>query len=259
MQITRTKKALIVVIAFVLIGIFATVAAVSLPVGGSSLPSMDDTVAGSGSGAGTLSTAVSASTSAPLEDGTVATKLSASDATAQGYTIIDGTEGKDFSTVRSNPSGKYILMGDITVTEPSDVEFSGELRGNGYTITISFGSNDATYVAKDIPWGGLFGKTTSTANIYDLIVTVSEFNFRTTSGGTRTVGVLIGQAGGGSVSNVCVNLNYAGTGVESYFADPEAHSEGTIYLNFGVIAGYAVNINISNVTINNNNGLTTYT
>ena len=259
MQITRTKKALIVVIAFVLIGIFATVAAVSLPVGGSSLPSMDDTMAGSGSGAGALSTAVSASTSAPLEDGTVATKLSASDATAQGYTIIDGTEGKDFSTVRSNPSGKYILMGDITVTEPSDVEFSGELRGNGYTITISFGSNDATYVAKDVPWGGLFGKTTSTANIYDLIVTVSEFNFRTTSGGTRTVGVLIGQAGGGSVSNVCVNLNYAGTGVESYFADPEAHSEGTIYLNFGVIAGYAVNINISNVTINNNNGLTTYT
>lgn len=216
-------------------------------------PSMDNTVADSDSAAEGLSS-VSVSETAPAKDGMVENKLSDEEAKTQGYTLIGGENGEDFEYVRSNPTGKYILISDITINEPSQATFSGTLNGNGYAVEIDFGEEER----QNSPWGGLFGSM-SGGSISNLTVNVTRFNYRTQSGSTRNIGVLFGTVSGGTISNVSVNLNYDGTGVDSYFADPVAHSEGTIYLNFGVIAGYASNTNLNNVTINNNKGLTTYT
>ena len=127
MQITRTKKALVAVIALVLVGIFVAVAAVYLPSAENSSAFKDNTVADSGSGADAVST-VSASSTAPSEDGTV----------PDGYQP-SGTSISDISAARGDLDGEFYLTDNITIDslDTSGNTFSGTLDGNGKTITIN--------------------------------------------------------------------------------------------------------------------------
>lgn len=265
MQITRTKKVLIVVIAFVLIGIFATVAAVSLPVGGSSLPSMDDTVAGSGSGAGALSTAVSASTTAPLEDGTVAADYTP-DPNATKITTVE-----EFNSYRNNDNVSedtniYLdpasFPHGITLDYLTDHGiFKGTLDGCGVTIYI-----DATTTSSwaDANIGGLFSQLAGT--VKNLNIVVNKFVANLPEGSAwSNAGMVAGYATKGAVvSNVKVTLNYSPTtktaGSSDFYLNQIGQSGGTesnnVFSNvmklggiFGCVAGGTATI--VNTTVDN--------
>lgn len=252
-------------IAFVLIGIFATVAAVSLPVGGSSLPSMDDTVAGSGSGAGALSTAVSASTTAPLEDGTVAADYTP-DPNATKITTVE-----EFNSYRNNDNVSedtniYLdpasFPDGITLDYLTDHGiFKGTLDGCGVTIYI-----DATTTSSwaDANIGGLFSQLAGT--VKNLNIVVKKFVANLPEGSAwSNAGMVAGYATKGAVvSNVKVTLNYSPTtktaGSSDFYLNQIGQSGGTesnnVFSNvmklggiFGCVAGGTATI--VNTTVDN--------
>ena len=201
MQITRTKKALAAVVALVLIGIFAALTAVCLPGDKSALPSMDNTVADTGSGEGVLSTAT-ASATAPSEDGKV----------PDGYTA-SGTGTTDISTIRKNPGGNYQLTGKMTVDSiDTSTVFTGTLDGCGNTIEIkasgqNFGEQGGGLIL------GLNGATIKNVKIVVTLFSYGNVN----TGEDRKVGIVAGyMTGGTTIDNVKVELNY----------DPTAYSAG---------------------------------
>ena len=242
MQITRTKKALAAVIALVLIGVFAAVAAVCLPGSGSSLPFKDNTVADSGSGADAVST-VSASSTAPFEDGTV----------PGGYQP-DGTGIADISTARGDLDGEFYLTDNITIDslDTSGNTFSGTLDGNGKTITINATASGGLIA------GGLFSKLSGT--VKNAKIAVQLFSFNTGSAGQRDVGIIAGVLNGGTVDNVKITLSYSPTGndpsqgignVAAYFYDNGQHSGQSLDTFFGGVAGSSIGGTIKNTTVHN--------
>ena len=155
-------------------------------------------------GDGTSASAASAvvDSGSILSDGDVEEQLTQA---PEGYTAIGGDSGNDFSAVRSNPSGNYILMGDITVSSlDTTTAFSGILDGNGYTITVNGSyNNTGSFNA-----GGLFADVTGT--IKNLKVDVEHFSVGVGSSGAHYAGIICGQLyGNGTIENVKVTLNYS--------------------------------------------------
>lgn len=231
MQITRTKKALIAVIALVLVGIFVAVAAVYLPGAENSQPFKDNTVADTGSGESTLATA-SASASAPSEDGTV----------PDGYTA-SGTGTTDISAIRNNPGGNYQLTGNMTVDSiDTSTVFTGTLDGCGNTIEIKASGQNFGEQG-----GGLFlGLNGATIKNVKIVVTLFSYG-NVNTGEDRKVGIVAGyMTGGTTIDNVKVELNYDPTAYSSgndmvsnntYYTDTTSQNNKKYYTYFGGIVG----------------------
>lgn len=196
----------------------------------------DNVYEGTGGNIGTSNTAVSTYSGANgvAKDGTVAQKQSGA---TTGYTEIGGDSGKDFSYVRNNPTGNYILMGDITLTDvDTATTFKGILDGNGYTITLDI-TNRSTNT--DLV-GGVF-KTVDGGTIKNLTVLASKFVVGTDNDNT-SCGVFAGSATGGAVfSNVCVTLAWSptneGNGTSDfYYFQNTSRSKGA-YIRLGGLLG----------------------
>ena len=245
MHITKTKKALIAVTALVLVGLIVAVAAICLPGAGSTLPTMDNTVADSGSGADTVST-VSASATAPLEDGKVADQQTS---VPEGWTGV--YSDTDWSTVRGQ-SGNFILMENITLSslDTSGGTFSGTFDGNGYTITIDADSSSSTENV-----GGLFSQLSGT--VKNLRVKVTKFrNFLYSGVSTSCTGMIAGLSSGNvaTVDNVYIQLLYGPSSIsgndsdEGYIVSQERPS-GMYNIMGGVIGKATGTTEIKNTTV----------
>ena len=218
----------------------------------------DNVYEGTGGNIGTSNTAVNTYSGANgvAKDGTVAQKQSGA---TTGYTEIGGDSGKDFSYVRNNPTGNYILMGDITVSSSdAATTFSGIFDGNGYTISLQITdrSTNADYV------GGLFAYL-SGGTVKNLTVAADTFIVGT-SKQVGNCGVLFGQIssdGNGkqaTVENVCVELNHSpeqaddNDNNDSYFYTNYEADSGCI-VRLGAIAGVSVGtVLIQDTTVENN-------
>ena len=124
------------------------------------------------------------------------TRLSESEAVAQGYTLIK--TAADLEQLRNNPSGKFILMNDIDLggaTWNPITTFSGTLNGNGYTI-----ENFSVYSSPSINNIGFFG-TLSGATITNL-----QFFNANSSGSSisNNVGVLAGTVTDSRINNILI-------------------------------------------------------
>lgn len=168
------------------------------------------------------------------KDGTVAQK---GNYATTGYTEIGGDSGKDFSYVKANPEGNYILMGNITLKDvDTATTFRGILDGNGYTITLDI-ENRSTNT--DLV-GGVF-KTVDGGTIKNLTVLASKFIVGTDNDNT-SCGVFAGSATGGAVfSNVCVTLAWSptneGNGTSDfYYFQNTSRSKGA-YIRLGGLLG----------------------
>ena len=168
------------------------------------------------------------------KDGTVAQK---GNHATTGYTEIGGDSGKDFSYVKANPEGNYILMGNITLNDvDTATTFKGILDGNGYTITLDI-ENRSTNT--DLV-GGVF-KTVDGGTIKNLTVLASKFIVGTDSNDT-SCGVFAGSATGGALfSNVCVTLAWSptneGNGTSDfYFFQNTSRGKGA-YIRLGGLLG----------------------
>ncbi len=211
----------------------------------------DNVYEGTGGNIGTSNTAVNtySGTNGVAKDGTVAQKQSGA---TTGYTEIGGDSGKDFSYVKANPEGSYILMGDITLNNvDTDTVFKGILDGNGYTITLDI-TNRSTNTELV---GGVF-KTVDGGTIKNLTVLASKFIVGTDSNNT-SCGVFAGSATGGAVfSNVCITLAWsptdAGNGTSDfYFFQNTSRNDGA-YIRLGGLLGITQgNTTIEDTTVEN--------
>lgn len=154
------------------------------------------------------------------------------DPTLQPFTdieqVYDITDCEQLQAIQNDPDGDYTLANDIDCSDTinwnnSDegdttrgfepiADFSGELDGNGKTIS-------GLYIYRpDTDEVGIFGNTEA-ANIHDLTIALGDFSFVT---GDDTTAMLIGTMDGGSLYNVSV--------------------EGNVYTNgsaSGLVVGYA--------------------
>lgn len=131
-------------------------------------------------------------------------KLTESEAVAQGYTIVK--TASELQNMRSNLSGKYILMNDIDMSGFSYWDpigdrtnaFLGELNGNGFSVS-NFRINEP--LLNDIGLFGCVGKSliqNLTMNNVDVI-------------GNQNVGGLIGYSGVGGNGATVKNCSISGT------------------------------------------------
>ena len=251
MQITRTKKALVAVIALVLVGIFVAVAAVYLPGAENSSAFKDNTVADSGSGADTVST-VSASSTAPSEDGTV----------PDGYQP-SGTGISDIATARGDLDGEYYLTQNITITSlavanDSDGEnvFTGVFDGNGHTITI-----DAVSYPEGVAngsKGGLFATLQGT--VKNCITEVNNYQAKFNNGSLwANAGIIAGAGGGGNtlVENVKIILKHSpdnmSNGADNAYISQYVESAAKkASMRLGGVFGNVIgNVTINDTTVDN--------
>lgn len=251
MQITRTKKALVALIALVLVGIFVAVAAVYLPSADNSSAFKDNTVADTGSGADTVST-VSASATAPSEDGTV----------PEGYQP-SGTGISDIATARGDLDGEYYLTQDITITSlavadnADDVNvFTGVFDGNGHTITI-----DAVSYPEGVAngsKGGLFAILQGT--VKNCIIEVNNFQAKFNNGSSwANAGIIAGSGGGGNtlVENVKIILKHSpdnmSNGADNAYISQyvESAAKGASMRLGGVFGNVIGNVTINDTTVDN--------
>lgn len=251
MQITRTKKALVALIALVLVGIFVAVAAVYLPSAENSSAFKDNTVADSGSGADTVST-VSASSTAPLQDGKV----------SEGYQP-SGTGISDIATARGDLDGEYYLTQDITITSlavadnADDVNvFTGVFDGNGHTITI-----DAVSYPEGVAngsKGGLFAILQGT--VKNCVIVVENFQAKFNNGSLwANAGIIAGAGGGGNtlVENVKIILKHSpdnmSNGADNAYISQYVESavkDASMRLG-GVFGNVIGNVTINDTTVDN--------
>ena len=211
----------------------------------------DNVYEGTGGNIGTGNTAVNTYSGADgvAKDGTVAQKQSGA---TTGYTEIGGDSGKDFSYVKANPEGNYILMGNITLNNvDTATTFKGILDGNGYTITLDI-TNRSTNTELV---GGVF-KTVDGGTIKNLTVLASKFIVGTDSNNSYC-GVFAGSATGGAVfSNVCVTLAWsptdAGNGTSDfYFFQNTLRNDGA-YIQLGGLIGVTQgNVTVEDTTVEN--------
>lgn len=251
MQITRTKKALVALIALVLVGVTVALAAVCLPGAENTLPIKDNTVADTGSGADTVST-VSASSTAPLEDGTV----------PSGYQP-SGTGISDIATARGDLDGEYYLTQDITITSlavadnADDVNvFTGVFDGNGHTITI-----DAVSYPEGVAngsKGGLFAILQGT--VKNCIIEVNNFQAKFNNGSSwANAGIIAGSGGGGNtlVENVKIILKHSpdnmSNGADNAYISQYVESAAKrASMRLGGVFGNVIgNVTINDTTVDN--------
>ena len=211
----------------------------------------DNVYEGTGGNIGTGNTAVNtySGTDGVAKDGTVAQKQSGA---TTGYTEIGGDSGKDFSYVKANPEGSYILMGNITLKDvDTATTFKGILDGNGYTITLDI-ENRSTNT--DLV-GGVF-KTVDGGTIKNLTVLASKFIVGTDSNNT-SCGVFAGSAtGGAAFSNVCVTLAWSptneGNGTSDFYFFQNTSRSKDAYIRLGGLLGKTQgNTTIEDTTVEN--------
>ncbi len=196
----------------------------------------DNVYEGTGGNIGTGNTAVSTYSGANgvAKDGTVAQKQSGA---TTGYTEIGGDSGKDFSYVKANPEGSYILMGNITLNDAdTSTTFKGILDGNGYTITLDI-TNRSTN--SDLV-GGVF-KVVEGGTIKNLTVLASKFVVGTDNDNT-SCGVFAGSATGGALfSNVCITLAWSptneGNGTSDFYYFQNTSRSKDAYIRLGGLLG----------------------
>ena len=240
----KTKVAVLSVVAVLLVAalLFSLMAVMG---------AYDNVYEGAGGSIGTGNTAVNtySGTNGVAKDGTVAQKQSGA---TTGYTEIGGDSGKDFSYVKANPEGNYILMGNITLNDvDTATTFKGILDGNGYTITLDI-TNRSTNT--DLV-GGVF-KTVDGGTIKNLTVLASKFIVGTDSNDT-SCGVFAGSATGGALfSNVCVTLAWSptneGNGTSDfYFFQNTSRGKGAYIRLGGLIGETQGNTTIEDTTVEN--------
>ena len=240
----KTKVAVLSVVAVLLVAalLFSLMAVMG---------AYDNVYEGAGGNIGTSNTAVSTYSGANgvAKDGTVAQKQSGA---TTGYTEIGGDSGKDFSYVKANPEGSYILMGDITLNNvDTDTVFKGILDGNGYTITLDI-TNRSTNT--DLV-GGVF-KTVDGGTIKNLTVLASKFIVGTDSNNT-SCGVFAGSATGGALfSNVCITLAWSptneGNGTSDFYYFQNTSRSKDAYIRLGGLLGKTQgNTTIEDTTVEN--------
>lgn len=240
----KTKVAVLSVVAVLLVAalLFSLMAVMG---------AYDNVYEGAGGNIGTGNTAVNtySGTNGVAKDGTVAQKQSGA---TTGYTEIGGDSGKDFSYVKANPEGNYILMGNITLNDvDTATTFKGILDGNGYTITLDI-TNRSTNT--DLV-GGVF-KTVDGGTIKNLTVLASKFIVGTDSNDT-SCGVFAGSATGGALfSNVCVTLAWSptneGNGTSDfYFFQNTSRGKGAYIRLGGLIGETQGNTTIEDTTVEN--------
>lgn len=156
--------------------------------------------------------------------------LTEAQAIEQGYTIIKTAE-EFISQLSANPSGRFILMNDITidniVNNPVIEEFSGELYGNGnkiiYRIRMTGDEPTTGYI-------GLFGEL-SRAKVENLAI---DARLEVVGGGTTTgprdnryvgFGGLAGSAASSTLANISVKTNIVINNLNSMY-DPSIERVG---------------------------------
>lgn len=221
------KRTTLVVSAFVVVCLaIALVAGISVYGG-----NMSESAARNNDGVTNL-----AVTSAPAEDGTVSHQYTDADKPSD-YTSIGGSSGRDISYIRSNPSGKYMLMSNITVNSvDTATNFTGILDGNGYTITLSIENRDTN---SDLV-GGLF-KTVSGGTIKNLKVVASKFIVGTNHDNT-SCGIVAGSSTGNAVfSNIRVTLAWSptneGNGTSDFYYFQNTSRSKDAYIRLGGLLG----------------------
>lgn len=174
----------------------------------------------------------------------------------EGYTVIGGVNGKSMDFARNNPSGKYILMGDITVksfdtASDSGKTFSGIFDGNGYTVTVDAFQNGIS----DSFIGGLFACVSGTVRN----VTVVAATFRAgTSAHYARAGILAGYVqGNANITNVRIRLEHS---PDNYASSPDCNfylynstavgSDSKLALG-GLFGASNGDITFQNITIDN--------
>lgn len=146
--------------------------------------------------------------------------ISEEQAVAQGYTVIKTAQ--DLQNIKNNLSGKYILMADInlsgfswTAIGTSSSAFTGELNGNGFTISnLSISKSTTSYQ-------GLFGYTKN-AKLKN--ITLSSVNVS----GKEYVGGLVGYAYGTNIQNVKVSGNVTASDTKAGAVVGAAYSSTSI-------------------------------
>lgn len=127
------------------------------------------------------------------------TRITKEQAIDMGYTII--TSGEQFVTaIKSDPSGKYILMNDIDMSTYAldwsslmqGVDFEGTLNGNGYTVANFFSNRSS-----DIDVGGGLFRSVENATITD--ITFSNAHINSVEGGLFGTTIY-----GSTISNVSI-------------------------------------------------------
>lgn len=168
----------------------------------------------------------------------------------EGYTPISNIAG--LYNIRNNPSGKYILMKDIDMTEDTKEDgdqgsgwtpienFSGTFDGNGYRIIGMniYGSVPSGYV-------GFFGMTSRAATIENLGLVNVNINVE-----NRCVGGIVGRADGSTISSCYC------TGVINNSSSAEYACTGGICGSFSGSTGVEITncFNLSTVSGNAYNG-----
>lgn len=186
-----------------------------------------------------------------LADGEVSEKIQE---VPEGYTAVGGSDGVAFSQVREQPTGNYILMGDVNVGSlDTATNFSGILDGNGYTITIN-GTHRNT--GDSLSAGGLFHTLSGT--VKNVKINVQTFVFGVGSTGTHYAGMIAAVMDSGTISNVSVSLNHSPVNsVNSAECDFYMHAYAKLgndnWLILGGLAGVTKGSSeISYVTVSNN-------
>ena len=126
------------------------------------------------------------------------TRITEEQAADMGYTVITTAE-QFLTSIKANPSGKYILMNNIDMsTYSSDwsslmqgVDFKGTLNGNGYTVSNFFSNRS------DSDNGGALFDSVENATITD--ITFSNAHISSVEGG------LFGETiNGSTIANVSI-------------------------------------------------------
>ncbi len=153
-----------------------------------------------------------------------AQQLTEEEAIAQGYTVIKTAE--DLQKINDNLDGKYILMGDIDMSEFHslkpignwDTPFTGEFNGNGYTISnfsaksiISDEGDSATGL-----FGCADGAEFSNVSFVDAYYNTSSLHAihggEADPNGDRGAGMLVGYANNCTIDNCSVEGKFIGIG-----------------------------------------------
>lgn len=132
------------------------------------------------------------------------------DAIKEGYTIIRTPE--DLAAMAANPSGKYIMMGDVdlqgvdwTPIGSEDSPFTGEFNGNGYVINNLTINTDDGINTQNV---GFFGVTDG-AELSN--ITLENATIKTPETYTKgCVGALVGLAKGTTFENIEVQADVTG-------------------------------------------------
>lgn len=193
--------------------------------------------------------------------------MSEADALKEGYTIIRTPE--DLAAMAANPSGKYIMMGNVdlegvdwTPIGTEDSPFTGVFNGNGYVISnLTINANDGV----DTQNVGFFavtdGAELSNIKLENATIVTPETYTK------GCVGALVGLAKGTTFENIEVQADVTGhqkvggvvgaivsngdEAAEVYFKDVHAdvNIDGSFYM--GGIVGHITDLGNTDVMFEN--------